>query len=77
MKNDLTEHYTRTLRNCRFFEKEGNHKRLLNEIGVLRGILYCMYGIEDASLIPQDALYYINVQNELWSDKYALINISE
>lgn len=38
----LIQLYNRTMNNCLFYEKEGNRKALLNEIGCLRGIAYCM-----------------------------------
>lgn len=34
--------YNRTYNNCKFYYEQGNSKRLLNEIGVLRGIVYCI-----------------------------------
>ena len=41
-KSVLFQLYDRTMNNCLFYEKEGNRKALLNEIGCLRGIAYCM-----------------------------------
>ena len=38
----VTAIYKRTKKNCLFYEQEGNEKRLLNEIGCLRGIAYCL-----------------------------------
>ena len=37
--------YERTYRNCAFYRNEGNETALLNEIGVLRGIVYCLEAI--------------------------------
>lgn len=34
--------YNRTMNNCKFYEKENQALKLLNEIGVLRGISYCL-----------------------------------
>lgn len=43
--------YSRTISNCRYYKSKGMKNSLLNEIGVLRGILYCIEGIleEDIS----------------------------
>ncbi len=43
--------YNRTLSNCTYYNSKGMKNSLLNEIGVLRGILYCIEGIleEDIS----------------------------
>lgn len=38
----LEQLYNRTMENCLLYEKEGNKKALLNEIGCLRGIAYCL-----------------------------------
>lgn len=34
--------YYRTLRNCAYYEQKNDSKALLNEIGCLRGIAYCL-----------------------------------
>ena len=34
--------YIRTMNNCKFYKEKGDSASLLNEIGVLRGIAYCM-----------------------------------
>lgn len=34
--------YNRTYNNCKFYFEKGDNRRLLNEIGVLRGIVYCI-----------------------------------
>lgn len=34
--------YIRTMNNCNFYKEIGDSASLLNEIGVLRGIAYCM-----------------------------------
>lgn len=38
----ITDIFARTLNNCLFYEREGKKMHLLNEIGVLRGVAYCM-----------------------------------
>ena len=37
--------YNRTYNNCKFYFEKGENRRLLNEIGVLRGIVYCIQSI--------------------------------
>lgn len=38
----LIKLYNRTLNNCRFYDSELMNDRLLNEIGVLRGLSYAL-----------------------------------
>lgn len=56
--------YHRTLNNCRFYEKENDKKSLLNEIGVLRGIYYCLQCV---GVAPDDEELdrFIELQNQL------------
>ena len=56
--------YHRTLNNCRFYEKENDKKSLLNEIGVLRGIFYCLQCV---GVAPDDEEldHFIELQNQL------------
>lgn len=56
--------YKRTLNNCRFYEERKETKKLLNEIGVLRGI---SYACELAGICPhnEDLEHFISIQNEL------------
>ena len=42
MEEKLMPIYFRSVRNIRFYKEVGKEKELLNEIGVLRGIVYCM-----------------------------------
>lgn len=42
MNLSLLELYDRTQKNCQFYEQQENAPALLNEIGVLRGIMYCI-----------------------------------
>lgn len=37
--------YNRTYSNCKFYLEQGSNKHLLNEIGTLRGIAYCIESI--------------------------------
>lgn len=66
--NSFIESYTRTLNNCKFYEKEGKYWSLMNEIGVLRGL---MYGMEMVSICSgydfdvSEAEYYMELQVKL------------
>lgn len=63
MPDTLLSIYERTLKNCKLYEKENKHVSLVNEIGVLRGIAYCME-IVDRCPINEEFLYYINLQEK-------------
>lgn len=65
--NNMIEAYNNTLKNCKFYEEQGNKNALLNEIGVLRGIFYCMEiaGIKGLNTLVKDFNYYIDIQNGL------------
>ena len=41
-KESLLRVYSRTYNNCIFYQSENRKAELLNEIGVLRGIAYCI-----------------------------------
>lgn len=41
----LLELFDRTFKNCEFYEQEHDNDALLNEIGVLRGIMYCIESV--------------------------------
>lgn len=42
IKTELINIYDRTLKNCKYYERENKPASLNNEIGVLRGVAYCM-----------------------------------
>lgn len=42
---NLLELFDRTEKNCEFYEQEKDNIALLNEIGVLRGIMYCIESV--------------------------------
>lgn len=69
-KDQLLRVYSRTYNNCIFYEKENRKADLLNEIGVLRGIAYCIEEIvgED-NLFHEINFYtfkhYIDIQQNL------------
>ena len=57
--------YMRTLNNCKFYQKKEMKSSLLNEIGVLRGVTYCLelagFNIYD---LPE-FIEFIGIQNKL------------
>lgn len=63
-KEKIMDIFNRTISNCEFYEKEKQHTKLLNEIGCLRGIAYCL---EAVGICPHSDkfIYYINIQNQL------------
>ena len=64
MKNNgIQAIYDRTLRNCMFYLSEGKEISLANEIGVLRGIVYCM---EDLGMpMPDSFMQMVEIQQQL------------
>jgi transcriptional regulator with XRE-family HTH domain len=54
-KETLPFIFNRTLNNCIYYEKEGTQAQLLNEIGALRGVLYCL---ESVGIRPQSIKMY-------------------
>ena len=66
MKSEFTELFERTLNNCKFYRREKDIAGLLNEIGVLRGIAYCM---EAADMCPhtEEFVEFIRLQQEMKS----------
>lgn len=60
----MTEAYNNTMKNCYFYEKNKMEYHLANEIGVLRGIAYCL---ELAGVNVWDdvgMLHFIRIQND-------------
>ena len=62
MNDTLMGIYERTLNNCKFYEKQEDRAHLLNEVGCLRGVAYCM---ELAGECPHndDFMHFIQAQN--------------
>ena len=61
----ITGIFARTLRNCEFFENEGGVPiHLANEIGVLRGVSYCMEVVGVCPHTP-DFMHFIEEQQRL------------
>lgn len=56
--------FDRTMANCRFYEKQDDELKLLNEIGVLRGVAYCL---QLAGICPhsEEFAHFIGVQQTL------------
>ena len=42
MNESIVSIYNRTYNNCEYYLKNNDNKRFLNEIGALRGIVYCL-----------------------------------
>ena len=62
-KSNIQAIYDRTLRNCMFYLSEGKEISLANEIGVLRGIVYCME--ELGMIMPDSFMQMAEVQQGL------------
>lgn len=68
MEKELRHIFIRTLRNCDFYLREQKMVSLANEIGVLRGISYCIDIMGGEILDPEEyekLNYYISVQQSL------------
>ena len=65
MKETIKHRFDMTLKNCRAYEELGLRNTLLNEIGVLRGIYYCMEieGIDPGN--QEEFLHFIEVQQSM------------
>ena len=72
-KEKILNLFDRTIANCEFYEKEKQDMKLLNEIGCLRGIAYCL---ESVNICPYSDkfIYYINIQNHL-IEKARMLNL--
>lgn len=55
--------FERTLNNCKHYEREEMPESLLNEIGVLRGVAYCLecFGV---CVHTSDFIHFIQTQQE-------------
>ena len=60
----LMDLFKRTLSNCEFYENENRTTSLLNEIGVLRGIAYCLEALNIDVLELSSFQHYIEIQNQ-------------
>ena len=60
----MKEIFERTMKNCRFYEKSGDAASLLNEIGCLRGVAYCLEA-EGCCPHSEEFLHFIELQQEL------------
>ncbi len=60
----LMDLFNRTLSNCELYKNENRTTSLLNEIGVLRGIAYCLEAFDiDVCEFPTFQ-HYIEIQNQ-------------
>ena len=64
MKKQVIEIYNRTMKNCKFYEREGKKPELLNEIGTLRGVAYCVEALGECPH-NDELFHFIEIQNEL------------
>ena len=60
----MKEIYFRTIENCKFYEEQNDRKHLLNEIGCLRGIAYCLEA-EGICVHDEAFLHFIELQNSM------------
>ena len=65
MNGRLYRLYNRTLNNCMYYEEERKTLELINEIGVLRGIAYCLQAHGDPIDDFDNFAHFMNVQTEL------------
>ena len=70
---NLFQLFERTLKNCHFYQKEGLKNNLLNEIGCLRGIFYCIESMHMVDMLDSfmydEFIYFItNYQNKMLID---------
>lgn len=74
MNDTIKDVYERTMNNCKFYEKEGDKASLslLHEIGVLRGVAYCME-IIGMPFVNDDFMRFINKQQDLKEQLYGKI----
>ena len=63
--------YERTLNNCKVYEKEKNHKALLNEIGVLRGVAYVL-DLVGVCYHSEDFIHFIDLQEKFKNEELPL-----
>ena len=61
----MLEIFDRTKRNCRSYEKEGKEIGLINEIGCLVGVAYCLQAAGFNPTEDTEFLRLINIQQEL------------
>ena len=73
----MKELYIRTLNNCLFYEREQKWLRLLNEIGVLRGIVYCLEGCGENFPADETFLHFIELQQTLKTKGILILNSRE
>ena len=64
--------FNKQIENCKCDERTGMKQHLLNDIGVLRGIAYCLETIGVCPHGSDNLLHFIDIQNEMtqfeWDD---------
>lgn len=70
MEDNMIAIFERTLNNCEFYKDEGKEAHLLNEIGVLRGIAYCIEAAVGEYNLPRAIEFHAMIaeQNRLLKD---------
>ena len=58
--------YERTLMNCSFYESRGMERKLLNEIGVLRGVAYCLEDTGNSDVVDMRFVKMIETAERLF-----------
>lgn len=69
----MKELYERTLRNCEYYEQGKDFKRLLNEIGVLRGIAYCLENNGQCVHDDEKFIHFIEMQNNIINSAFVRV----
>ena len=59
----IQEIWIKTMNNCEFYEKERDTKKLLNEIGVLRGLYYVQDELGLNICLYRHFEHFISIQN--------------
>jgi hypothetical protein len=65
MESELIDIFERTKRNCSYYEKEKKHMSLMNEIGCLRGIAYCLEAVGVCPHHDEEFLRLIDIQQKI------------
>ena len=69
MATEFENMFERTMNNCRFYKRENMEMHLLNEIGVLRGIHYCLEACGRTQIDNEAFLRFAEMQVEMLKDE--------
>jgi len=69
MKEKLTRIFEEFKSNCRQYEKEGKQQSLLNEIGAMRGVAFCMEELGITPAYDDEFFRLIALQQMLLGDE--------